>query len=47
LVEQYNAFEHIPSAFWTTPVVTHLPSTPSLRRSILIPILQPFFPSGL
>ena len=36
----------IPSTFWISPVISHLPISPSFRHHLLMPIFTPFFYSS-
>jgi hypothetical protein len=42
---EYRSFMDIPSSFWaSTPTILQIPSNPAHRRSLLFPVVAPFFP---
>lgn len=41
----FSIYSLIPSTFWLSPVIHTLPLCPSTRRSLLLPLVSPFFPS--
>jgi hypothetical protein len=41
---EYSPLPLIPSPFWLTKVVAHIPLSPTARRLLLHPLVSPFFP---
>ena len=47
LPPRFDPIPEIPSSFWFSPVIDHLPSNPKFRRQLILPLVKKYFPDCL